>query len=94
MHALNFDADAKSRDCIPNRAFIVSKNEGTVCRINEMFCGVVLTYTLNLEGLVPSGPPTIDMLLILTSDVNLQHSTWTKFELHNPKVLKTFNPTK
>lgn len=38
-----------------------------------MFCGVLYTYTLNLEGLVPSGPPTIDMLLILTSDVNLQH---------------------
>ena len=54
----------------------------------------VETYTLNLEGLVPSGPPTIDMLLILTSDVNLQHSTWTKFELHNPKVLKTTNSTK
>lgn len=30
-----------------------------------------LTYALILEGLVPSAPPTTDILLIFTSDVNL-----------------------
>jgi len=28
-------------------------------------------YALILEGLVPPAPPTIEMLFILTSDVNL-----------------------
>lgn len=34
----------------------------------------VWTYALILEGLVPSTPPTIDMLLIFTSDVNLSET--------------------
>lgn len=29
------------------------------------------TYALILQGLVPSAPPTTEILLILTSDVNL-----------------------
>jgi hypothetical protein len=36
------------------------------------------TYALILEGLVPSTPPTIDMLLIFTSEVNLSKTKLTK----------------
>lgn len=71
MYVLNFDVDVKSCDCILNRVFIVFKNEGIVCRINEMFCGVVLIYIFNLEGFVLLGLLIIDMFLILMFDVNL-----------------------
>lgn len=41
----------------------------------KKFGAMKKTYALILEGLVPSAPPTIEILLIFTSDVNLFTST-------------------
>lgn len=41
---------------------------------------VIRTHALIFAGLVPSAPPTIEMLLILTSDVNLYK--------HSPKLVE------
>lgn len=47
-----------------------------ITRQAKTFTSISKAYVLILEGLVPSAPPTTDMLLILTSDVNLT----TKFQ--------------
>lgn len=48
--------------------------EKKVNQIQQSCIKIITTYALILEGLVPSAPPTMDMLLILTSEVNLSHT--------------------